>query len=239
MKMQWKKWQVALTIVALALGILLVTQFNTATELAKGRTELVERQKSLADLLERAEVEKSDLEKEVAFLKAQVAKYEQVAKGAVGPGISQEIDRLRILTGYYPVEGAGIRIVLDDHQAPNSPVNIIDLMEIMNILRYSGAEAIAINGQRLVGNSEVYVSGKNILINKTPISSDKDHVFVIEAIGPPDQMAQVLQVTDGRIISLKESKIDVKITQHNKISIPDYSGTPTFNYARLLPDNPD
>lgn len=238
MRMQWKKWQVAATIVALALGILLVTQFNTATQLAKGRTELVERQKSLSALLKKLEAEKAELERDVSDLKSQVAKYEQVVQGDVGSGISEEVDRLRVLTGYYPLEGAGIVVTLDDHQAPNSPINIIDLMEIVNILRYAGAEAIGLNGQRIVANSEIYVSGKNILVNKTPISSDKTHIYVIEAIGPPDQLAQVLQVTDGRIISLKESKIDVKIVKQSKVEIPAYTGSQKFRYAKPLTGNP-
>ncbi|WP_170270051.1 DUF881 domain-containing protein [Heliorestis acidaminivorans] len=237
-KMKWKRWQVTATIVALALGILLTTQFNTATHLAEGRTEMIERQKALEDLLEKGELERVELEEEINRLKAEVDKYEEVAKGYVGTGISSEIDRLRILTGYASVEGAGIRITLDSQQATLFPVDIIDLMELVNILRYAGAEAIAVNAQRIVANSEIYVSGKNILINKTPISSDREQIYVIDAIGPPDQLNDVIQVTDGRVNSLKERKIDVKISKQNSVEIPAYTGSMRFRYAKPMTQTP-
>ncbi|WP_041313788.1 DUF881 domain-containing protein [Heliomicrobium modesticaldum] len=231
-KMRWKKWQVAATIVAMALGILLVTQFNTATLIAKGRSEIQERRNSLNEILEKMGKDNAALEKEVARTKAEIAKYEEVAKGVVGAGLSDEIDRLRILTGYYPVKGPGIRLTLDDHLVPNLPLDIFDLMDIVNILRYGGAEAIAINGQRIVANSEIYVSGNNILVNKTPISSGRNHVFVIDAIGNADELSRYLQVTDGKIASLKENKIDVKILKQSEVEIPAYSGTLKFRYAK-------
>ncbi|MZP28519.1 DUF881 domain-containing protein [Heliobacterium undosum] len=231
-KMQWKKWQVAATIVALALGILLVTQFNTATLIAKGRSEIQERRNSLMGILEKMDNDNASLEKEVARTKAEIAKYEEVAKGVVGAGLSDEIDRLRILTGYYPVKGPGIRLTLDDHLVPNLSLDIFDLMDLVNILRYGGAEAIAINGQRIVANSEIYVSGNNILVNKTPISSGRNHVFVIDAIGNADELSRYLQVTDGKIASLKENKIDVKILKQSEVEIPAYSDTLKFRYAK-------
>ncbi|QGG46916.1 DUF881 domain-containing protein [Heliorestis convoluta] len=237
-KMKWKRWQVAATIVALTLGILLTTQFNTATQLAQGRTELIERQKALEELLEKGESERMELEEEISRLKAEVEKYEAVAKGYVGTGISTEIDRLRILTGYASVEGAGIRVTLDTKQATLFPLDIIDLMELVNILRYAGAEAIAVNGQRIIANSEIYVSGKNILINKTPISSDRDQIYVIDAIGPPDQLSDVLQVTDGLVNSLKERKIDIRIAKQNTVEIPAYAGSFRFRYAKPLTQTP-
>ncbi|MBC9785765.1 DUF881 domain-containing protein [Heliobacterium chlorum] len=238
MRMKWKKWQVAATIVALTLGILLVTQFNTATVIAQGRSQVQDRIKSLENILERSNEEQESKEKEVALLKAELDKYEKVAKGDVGSGLSDEIDRLRIMTGYYPVAGPGIQVTLDDHLVPNAPLDILDLMDIVNILRYAGAEAIAVNGQRIVANSEIYVSGRNTLINKTPVSSDREHIFIIDAIGPADELSRVLQVTDGKIISLRESKIDVKIVKQNKIVIPAYTDTQKFRFAKPLPDKP-
>ncbi|MCW2278521.1 DUF881 domain-containing protein [Heliophilum fasciatum] len=234
MKMQWKKWQVAATIVALAMGMLLVTQFNTTIQLAKVRLEQGERQRSLQVLLQKIDADKAEMDKKVAELKSQTAKYEQMTTGQVSSGLSEELDRLRMATGYYALEGPGVQITIDDRLAPNTPVDINDLMAIVNILRYAGAEAIAVNGQRIVAHSEIYVSGKNMLINKTPISSDKDHVYVIEAIGPSQQLAQWLQVTDGLVLSMRESKIDVKITTQNKVEIPAYSGIHKFTYAKPL-----
>lgn len=53
-----------------------------------------------------------------------------------------------------------------------------DILKVVNELRAAGAEAISINGQRLIANSEIICSGPTIRVNRRPLAPP----FVIKAL---------------------------------------------------------
>ena len=78
----------------------------------------------------------------------------------------------------YDVTGEGIEIVLKDNQS--SVISANDILTLVNQLIISGAEAISINGNRFMNNTEIVaVNSKDILINSKKIVSP----YVIKAIG--------------------------------------------------------
>ncbi|AIY17419.1 DUF881 domain-containing protein [Pimelobacter simplex] len=88
---------------------------------------------------------------------------------------------LGALTGFAPVTGSGVRIVVDnpDYAGPNEVVRDSDLALLVNGLWEAGAEAISINGQRLSGASAIRNSGEPIEVNSVGIAPP----YTVIAIG--------------------------------------------------------
>ncbi|GGD25162.1 DUF881 domain-containing protein [Nocardioides daphniae] len=112
--------------------------------------------------------------------------------------LTARVSRLGARTGYLAVRGPGLRVTVDD--APNpSPSQIVqddDLLVLVDGLWAAGAEAIAINGQRLTALSSIQNSGSAIHVNVRPLNPP----YVVEAIGDPDRMpAQLLASANGSL----------------------------------------
>ena len=92
--------------------------------------------------------------------------------------IEEELAETNVLLGLTDVEGPGIEVILNN----NSTVNIdaYDLLELVNELRLAGAEAISINGERIVSMSEIVdINYSFIVVNGNRISSP----YTVKAIG--------------------------------------------------------
>ncbi len=105
-----------------------------------------------------------------------------------------EIDQYEFYAGLTTVNGKGIDIGIDDAQTiyestPGFLVHDIYLNEIINVLRSAGAEAIAINGERIVSMSETLCLGPSIRVNNTKLFAP----YHIEAIGEPQVLLEAFK----------------------------------------------
>lgn len=112
--------------------------------------------------------------------------------------LASRVSRLGARTGYLAVQGPGLRVTLDD--PPDSDgttaVQDEDLHLLVDGLWAAGAEAIAINGQRLTVLSPIQNTGRAIHVNVRPVTPP----YVVEAIGDPDQLAgRLLASTNGAL----------------------------------------
>lgn len=114
-----------------------------------------------------------------------------------------ELARLRDLearTGLARVKGDGASVKLADAPTAVDPVTGVeatenpgrvldrDLQDIANALWEAGAEAIAINGQRLTATSTIRAAGAAILVDYRPVTGP----YEVLAIGP-DRLAERLR----------------------------------------------
>lgn len=221
-----RNWLVPVTLIAAASGVLIAAQFKTQKAY---REDLPSRRvEDLVVMLKDAEAENARLVAQVEALRAGVksaAAQPQAAPSALpqrlqaqsGPGIEVEIaDSTKPLT---KGENPNIAIVHNE-----------DLLKIVNELRASGAEALAVNDQRLVETSEVSCAGPTILVNKTRLAPP----FVIRAIGEPDTMMAALQLRGGVVEYLQFYGIQVTISKKPDIQVPMYVGGSSYQYARPL-----
>lgn len=115
-----------------------------------------------------------------------------------GRAISARLDRLGVRTGAVAVTGPGVKVVVDD--APNASsvqeeVLGADLRKLVNALWESGAEAIALNRQRLTNLSAIATANEAITVNNEVSLSPP---YVVEAIGDPDSMpARFVETSHG------------------------------------------
>lgn len=133
-------------------------------------------------------------------------------------GLEQQLENARIFAGAVPVSGPGVSITITaDYEIIST-----DIVDIASELKVSGAEAIAVNNQRLTakthitqetdpeGNIFLSINGERLL---TPI--------VITAIGDPDTLEKGLTFTGGIIDSLNTLyAIYPIIRQEENILIP-------------------
>jgi uncharacterized protein YlxW (UPF0749 family) len=97
------------------------------------------------------------------------------------------------------VEGPGISVTLDDAPVPPDRdagldayvVHQEDLEAVLNTLWAAGAEAVAIQGQRLTAVSGVRCVGNVLLVGGRTYSPP----YLIEAIGDPERLSKVLQTS--------------------------------------------
>ena len=127
--------------------------------------------------------------------------------------------RYACLTG---VSGSGVDIGIDDSQITGQPdaylVHDEYLAEIINVLKGAGAQAIAINGQRVTANSECLCLGPAIRVNGVRLFAP----YHIEAIGVPDTLAD--SFIDSDIYKkIKKNKLIVDIVKKEKIVIDKYN----------------
>jgi uncharacterized protein YlxW (UPF0749 family) len=118
---------------------------------------------------------------------------------AQGRALSARLDRLGVLTGSVAVRGPGVRVVVDDAEGATRDEQRVldeDLRKLVNALWAAGAEAIAINGQRLTTLSAIRFAGSAITVNNQ-VSLARPYTVV--ALGNPDTMpARFVETTHGR-----------------------------------------
>ncbi|MBZ5734041.1 DUF881 domain-containing protein [Nocardioides sp. TRM66260-LWL] len=102
--------------------------------------------------------------------------------------------RLQVRTGYLPVAGPGVRLTVRDAPDDGELVRDTDLRRLVDGLWEAGAEAIAINGQRLSVLSAIRNSGQVVNVNYQPLRAP----YVVSAIGDPKRLqADLLDTESG------------------------------------------
>jgi uncharacterized protein YlxW (UPF0749 family) len=207
---------VAITLVCIILGTMLAWQYKSINFNLKAasldnkriedlKDELILEKRNNDDLRNRnSELEKSNKEFENA--QGQIDKTAEV--------INKELERARTIAGLTDVKGKGIIITLENTEL--GQVDDSDILDVLNELRASDAQAISVNDERIIATSEVRVGGSYILINRKQTVAP----FVIKAIADPDKLENSLKMLGGVIEKLNEYQIKVTIIKSDNIVIP-------------------
>ena len=221
--MELKSKNYILIIVFIILGIALAMQFkstlNNRNEIAANTLNVEKLKSQLAQETAETETLKEEIDKNLIlkenFIKTYIAQVKQ-----------DNFTTDWVSAGLTDVKGAGIIIKLDDAPArqPDTPLNWLiihdqDIKIILNELKKSGAQAISINGERIVPMSEQVCAGPTIMINGNRYSVP----YVIKAIGDPELMYENISKST-RVAEMVDYKIRVEITKSNEIVIPKFSG---------------
>ncbi|MFY9214746.1 MAG: DUF881 domain-containing protein [Tissierellaceae bacterium] len=197
---------------------------------------------SIQDTLKEIDIVKSEineLNKIIEEREEELKTLEQIAEGDenIIEVLNSEKQKIMINSGYTKLEGPGISIKMYDN--PDSEVvgfdidddiiHDLDILNILNDLRIAGAEAISINGQRVMSTSEIKCHGPILRINDKSVGTP----FIIEAIGDPQLLMASVNApnTYGQILkNVYYIGFEPKI--EDKVTIPAYDGDFTFTYAK-------
>lgn len=149
-------------------------------------------------------------------LRQEIDEAEAVALGAEGTGLAAAVERLGVLGGALPVQGPGVRVELDDavptdlsgEVPPEGRVHDTDLRRIINYLWAAGAEAVAVNGQRITASSYIAEAGEAIVVDSRPLARP----YTVEAVGEPDALlTEVRTGAAGQYTAIIRDTYDVRV----------------------------
>ena len=143
--------------------------------------------------------------------------------------VEKELEQTNMYLGKTDVEGQGITIKIQDvnNQDENTseedatkPISAEDLLVVVDYLKLAGAEAISINGERIINMTDIVDVGTNslIFVNQQRILAP----YIIKAIGDPTKLESTLLGNGGYVEELRNYGFNVDIDK-GKVSIPKYS----------------
>ena len=144
--------------------------------------------------------------------------------------IKSEYQKSNELLGLTDVRGEGIIITLKDSN--ETKYSSEDLRNLVNELKYAGAEAISINGNRVINLTDIVTLNDKFIImdaSRTRLSSP----YIIKAIGDRKYLSSTLNTkTTGFVDLMKSNGLEVTIEESNKIEIDKYQGEIKSNYLK-------
>lgn len=221
-----KNWQVPVFITFLLLGLLITVQFRTQQNYLRDLSQ--QKTEDLVLILSKTNDKNAELKKELGNLERQhhTISTNFSADETLTNELLQEITRQKTVLGLVPVEGPGITITIDD----NSPLMYFDLIDIINELWNSQAEAIAINDRRVTSWSKIfYWSEQN-----TALTIDGEIVTfpcTIKAIGDPEKLDSGLHLLGGVLSDLAIYGIHPVVKKADKLTLPA-ANQPTIKYLK-------
>lgn len=189
---------VVAALVLAAFGLLAVTA--GAASSANSTNDAAERR----DLIEQVTVRRDEVAADLKRIRELQAETERLearlfSGGGVGNEVLEQRELLALRNGNIAVAGPGVRVSVDDapEAAEDARRRVLDtdLQHLANGLWEAGAEAIAINGERLSNLSAIRHAGSAITVNFRPLSPP----YHVEAIGDPDTLpARFGETTSGQ-----------------------------------------
>ncbi|KAB0441949.1 DUF881 domain-containing protein [Lysinibacillus fusiformis] len=220
--------QFELLIVCVTTGFIIGYSYNQAKDNREAGTissELFEQEDSYREELITQQERNKELTEELNSLQEQIRKYEKsfASDEKDYKKLVEQAEDLRLLLGELKSDGKGIRITLQDGDYDPKSLNPNDyivheshVFKLLNELKISGAQAIAINGQRVLANSYIRCNGPVITIDGTQHPAP----FVIEAVGDSDTLMASLNLNGGVVDQLLNDNIVVSLEEHQKLTMP-------------------
>ena len=226
-----------LMVVFIAIGAVVAGKISYEARSVREQSEETSR------LIEQYTKELTELEAKVAETKAEVGRVGNRYNSALSQ--LKETDReffnlyerytgsltqTRKLAGLTSVSGAGIVISLDDSGiVEGSLVHDSYLTETVNILKAAGAQAISINGERIVATSEMLCLGPSIRVNGSRLFAP----YRIYAIGDADALLKAYQ--ESRVYATIVSQgLIYDVRKSDELVITGYSGNYHKQIAKLF-----
>lgn len=142
--------------------------------------------------------------------------------------LDEELRKSQLILGTTDVVGDGVVITLTDTE--ESPIEAADLVDLINELRFAGAEAISINGVRIINMTDIVDIDSYIIIKP---SQRLVSPYVVKAIGNQTYLVSTLCLKNsGFVDKYNNSGKSVKLDKQRNIKIPKYSGTMNIKYMK-------
>lgn len=219
------------------IGLLLVSQFGVTD----GQSVYVSA-KAVGEYNISIESEKREIgniRDRIDDTREQLAKYEAARDeddfSEISLELVSEVAKYKMFSGYETVKGPGVKVTVDDGTRPlfeGEDINVVlvhdvDIIMIINDLKRCGAEAVSVNGQRIVDRTEISCSGYTVRINGQVFARP----FVIRAIGDGKRMSASLISSEGYGTLLKNFGVQFDVEIVEDMVVQGYAGT--FNYKYM------
>lgn len=214
-------------------------QSSEGTDLRPGRYD------DLASLVG-AEAERAeDLTDQVNALTEEVAELGSQVEDDTVQRVQAEVEALRDPAGLVEHTGPGVQITLSDApeevlDAATGDKNLLvvhqqDIQAVVNALWKGGAEAVTIQGQRVISTTGIKCEGNSVLLQGVPYPQP----YVVEALGDTGALTAAI-AEDPYLQVYREQAADPDIAVGwdfepvNELTAPAYDGLLGLSFARPL-----
>lgn len=233
-----KKKQIAITLgimcFILVLGIMV--QLNTIEDavstVGQSRTD-----SSLKDEVLKWKEEHDKAYEELQNVEKELEKERQVSISNDETSVEKQekLKELNAYLGLTDVVGEGIIITVQDNTSSilgtaGDLVHDGDLRKIVGEIKNTNAEAISINGQRIVQSTTINCVGALIQVNNESIGSP----FVIKVIGDKNTLYNNLLRPGSYLDELEAAGLIVTAEKSDEITIEKYKGVLTDKYLKSM-----
>ena len=234
-----QRWPVAvLTMCVLAGGLFAAASVTSAgSDLRPAGGDVASLLQERALRVEQSRAEARDLQQDI----------DDLATSAPGSSLDEllaSLTRLQAISGLTPSRGPGVRVALTDAprsvDVPGLDPNVLvvhqqDIQAFVNAMWAGGAEAVSLQGQRLISTTGIKCVGNTVVLDGVPYSPP----YVIEAIGEPAQLNAALDdspevVTYRAYVDRYQLGLETETLAD--IAMQAYGGTVGLTHARALSD---
>lgn len=220
--------QALVAAVAFLLGLLVVAQIRSQ---AGNNTLAGLTSQDLTFLVANVSTRNDQLRSEIATLERQLATLELGgSRGASSVSeIQADLDRLRAWAGLDRIGGDGIEVTVSGRIGASA------IEDLINELRNAGAEAIAVEGVRVVPGTVIGGLAGSLSVDDTAL----DDPFTIRAIGSPETLTGSLARAGGIMAQLAATDPDaaIDVAEADRMVLPatERSLLPNHGRPRLVP----
>lgn len=228
-----RRSEVLMLLAALCTGLLISTGLQDPTvSTTRGGNDLTSLARTEQEAVAEAESFNDDLRTEIDYLTQSSSTNTQI----------ETTDSIQVEAGAVAVTGPGLTVILTDAPTPaqipqgrsvdDYVVHQQDIEGVINALWAGGAEAIMVQGKRIVSTSTIRCVGNVILIEGQTFSPP----YEITAVGDPQALQAGLDSSNAvRIYLQYVDLIDLgwEVDQEQVVEIPAYTGKLQFSYASI------
>ena len=233
-------WQVTLGVALLALGFLVAAQL--ASERPRVRYTSQERA-PLIETVRGLQLQQDELKASILRLRDQIQVLEGQGQGSAQlvRDLNARLQEARLVAGLVALTGTGVVFRLEDAAGPGLPggvdegsVTARDIRILVEELWLAGAEAIAVNNERVVATTAVIDIGGSVLVNSAYLAAP----YQVSAIGPTDLYTR-LSGARGFTELVREraqgAGVRISFAELESVRVPAFAGSVNLSYARLEP----
>lgn len=222
----------------LLFGLLVTLQWRTQQD----RSDLTVRYNApLLDAARSLQNEQDVLRAQLADLRTQL---DQIQRGAASQttasrDLQARIEELRSAAGLTARVGDGVLVTLDDARPSSVPLpgsldksvcHSTDLIDIVTTAWRGGAQAVAINDERIVGSSSMYCVGSTTMVNGTLMSPP----FLVAVIGTQNDLLAAYD-DPNELRDIKQRRdvygLAFRVVRQSALKVPEYRGALNVRYG--------
>ncbi|MFE1963004.1 DUF881 domain-containing protein [Streptomyces sp. NPDC059479] len=213
---------VALLLFVLGLGLAIQVRSNNDDSALRGarQEDLVRILDELDDRTQRLEDEKQRLDDQRTELENSSDQAEEARKQTL-----EKEQQLGILAGTAAAQGPGITLTISD---PSGTVEPDMLLDAIQELRAAGAEAIQVDGVRVVADTYFSGTGGDVQVDGRPVTAP----YEFKVIGKPQDLEPALNIPGGVVQTLEKEQATATVTRAEKIVVDALRPAKRPDYAR-------
>lgn len=237
MKIKFDKANITMSISILIVCIILVAvsfiQFKTVEQVQETDIETM-REEELREQISTWKSKYEEVNEKLVDTREKINEYNQKldSNEEASELLDEELRKSQLILGTTDVVGDGVVVTLTD--TTESPIKAEDLVQLINELRFAGAEAISINGVRILSMTDIADIDTYIIIKP---SQRLVSPYVVKAIGNQTYLVSNLCLKNsGFVDKYNNSGKSVKLEKQRNIKIPKYSGNIDIKYMKEVTD---